>query len=1673
MWPTFIALCLALSPKTSRKAPPRRRPAFRRPLLEPLEDRTMLDATWLTGVGVVGDSISTSYSAPTDTVHDWVAELVGLRGLNFGSTPGVSSGYSFDWSGPNTYGALAAGAPNLAGQISAGQVSLAAVELGAHDFIWYPNPQGPAPYEDAGDTSHWVVGDIFSGALGGTALQSYTNQVITNLGQTFDTLVGGGYSTPLVAFNIPDFSVTPSMAALDAANPAGAQAYTAAIGAADAQYQTMAAQRGMPLVDLYRFGQLVNSSAPVVVGGVTLDMHNYSTPANPYDFFADSQHPGTIASGLIANMFIMAVDEAYGAGIAPLSDQEILQYAGIAPPTSGPTYFDVSLYVLYVPPVSIVNGSTPGASAAGDRDPSFGGVRPVITDLGAGAFISGEQPVFVYPKDTVNGVNGGKILTAGAVSVPNSNANFAMFRYNPDGAPDTSFGGNGIVLTTSPVGVGSWNFEADGKVLVSGTVIDAFGNSDLAVARYLAQDTTIDGVTYHAGDLDPTFGNGGVATTHFGPAGSNNPDADSGYLTTLTVDHQGRIIVAGFISWTFGQSTYLGSRYSFPDGDELVPLNGLQHDSDIVVARYNSDGTPDTTFGSFGVQVESDIGRDFSGLFAVNTGNGANDTFASVTGSAPPAGAVITDFGAGSSLLYDESAFNVVVDSQNRILVSGGSNTGQTGVPYLLVRYSPDGQLDTTFNGTGWVENPNINPGILLVDASDRVLSWYRDSSGNVTLMRTAADGSPDTSFNGTGTETIAHDATSLSPDAVAIDSNRNIVVGFDSNVPGISLIRLTDNGASDGTFGNSGEVDSHFSSFNSGGNAEDISGIAIQSDGNIAVVGFTSRPVTGFDDVVVSRYLAQPVSVPQGTQLTYDSSFYDPNPADMPSLTYAWSVSDTAGYSLPAGTATSNADFTFTPDLPGTYTISLTVGNADPAGATTTVTKTFVVTQLTPQSLQQALPQSAGAANSMTIQASANVTPATVISDVNALINVTQPVTVILDLGGGTYSSGGIAANPPPNVTFEIVNGTLDPSYPALTVAGGQVAVLNCTLTTSGNTPTILVTGGSLALRDDVVVQTSSTSTAAAVSVTGGTVDLGTAATPGGNTLSVGGTGQLVQTTTAGSVSAVGDTFQVSGTTLTAPTLSFTSAASSAATSILNQSVTFTATVQANGTGTPTGSVDFIDATTNTDLGSRALSGGTAALTTTALAVGNHVILARYGGDATFLPSLAVVAQSVQYRFGGYLPPLHANMSYTAGKTIPIKFQLTDYNGASITSLGAVTSLQVLNGSGTDVLAGAGKTGLRYDPTANQFVYNWQTKGLANGTYTVLLALADGTTDSLTLTLSSKGAFQLADGATSGYDSATANQVLFGTLAVAVADDTGAGIDPNEVARISDAMTYLNSALGQFGVSLSWAAAGTAADVTIHFASSTPEGGAADGVLGFTTADNDVYLVEGWDFYTGSDPTQVGAGQYDFQTLAEHELGHTVGLGESSDPASVMYEYLALGTARRAFTDGNLTAINTDADRFMKIGRGAPQGGAGATVQQTIAISGIVASRSALPGGAGGVSAWAPALIEPAPSAVALSGPVGAGLRADMPGEGGHDVLAGGTGDDLLIGGAGQDLLVGGFASGSRGSASLRGMNETTTHAADSYFQLMGDVAAREMTYGPGLWDAISSDVGDIGDAN
>jgi predicted outer membrane repeat protein len=84
---------------------------------------------------------------------------------------------------------------------------------------------------------------------------------------------------------------------------------------------------------------------------------------------------------------------------------------------------------------------------------------------------------------------------------------------------------------------------------------------------------------------------------------------------------------------------------------------------------------------------------------------------------------------------------------------------------------------------------------------------------------------------------------------------------------------------------------------------------------------------------------------------------------------------------------------------------------------------------------------------------------------------------------------------------------------------------------------------------------------------------------------------------------------------------------------SVFGQSVTFTATVTVNppGAGTPTGVVTFT--TASGALGTGALAGGVATLTTASLPGGSHVVTATYGGDANFAGSHNLLTQTVLHR--------------------------------------------------------------------------------------------------------------------------------------------------------------------------------------------------------------------------------------------------------------------------------------------------------------------------------------------------------------------------------------------------------------------------------------------------------
>ncbi len=300
-------------------------------------------------------------------------------------------------------------------------------------------------------------------------------------------------------------------------------------------------------------------------------------------------------------------------------------------------------------------------------------------------------------------------------------------------------------------------------------------------------------------------------------------------------------------------------------------------------------------------------------------------------------------------------------------------------------------------------------------------------------------------------------------------------------------------------------------------------------------------------------------------------------------------------------------------------------------------------------------------------------------------------------------------------------------------------------------------------------------------------------------------------------------------------------------------------------------------------------------------------------GSDGTLSTSAPVTLQ-VLYKFSGFLPPLSQGLTYAVNRTIPIPFQLTDANGKAITSLSAVTSLQVaqvVNGVvGTPFTpVSTNNQGLQY--TGGQYQFNWQTKGLAAGSYEIVLTLADGTTQTKTIKLTASG--NSAGLVTDGSGGTTTAGALLGGEVDLYVDNSNGDLTSDELARVQDAVNSIDATIAPYGVVINEVSDPTQANVTLNMDTTSSLGGVAQGVLGCTTDADQVTMIQGWSWYAGADPTQVGAGQYDFETAVVHELGHVLGLGHSSNSSSVMYASLATGTANRALVTADLNVPDSD----------------------------------------------------------------------------------------------------------------------------------------------------------------
>jgi uncharacterized delta-60 repeat protein len=270
----------------------------------------------------------------------------------------------------------------------------------------------------------------------------------------------------------------------------------------------------------------------------------------------------------------------------------------------------------------------------------------------------------------------GKIVVAGVASFSSTDDRFALARYNTDGSLDPTFDGDGKVTTEfapGSEGAGAVVIQADGRIVAAGSASFSMGRHDFALARYNTD-----------GSLDASFDGDGKVVTDFASGD------DHGRAAAIQAD--GKIVATG--------TTFLS-------------LNGVPR---FALARYNTDGSLDSTFDGDGrvetavtshsqanaaaIQTDGKIvaaglgwvgeTKDFA-LARYNSDGSVDATFGGGDGH------VITDFAGGS-----DEANGVAIQVDGKIVAAGCDGGVCEDDPidnFAVARYATDGSLDTGFGG--------------------------------------------------------------------------------------------------------------------------------------------------------------------------------------------------------------------------------------------------------------------------------------------------------------------------------------------------------------------------------------------------------------------------------------------------------------------------------------------------------------------------------------------------------------------------------------------------------------------------------------------------------------------------------------------------------------------------------------------------------------------------------------------------------------------------------------------------------------------------------------------------------------------------------------------------------------------------------------------------------------
>ena len=402
--------------------------------------------------------------------------------------------------------------------------------------------------------------------------------------------------------------------------------------------------------------------------------------------------------------------------------------------------------------------------------------------------------------------------------------------------------------------------DIDGVYEIRLDVSDGNGNTSSDNINITAR--TASGVldTSFGSDLDLDGNPDGFVAYH-GSIVASNQD----YGASIVLDSSGRIYVAGY--------------------SQSAPMGGL----DMVVWRYTSLGTLDTTFGGGNGFVSHDGAAGASSMdcglsitlddsnriyvtgFSYSSNPSLNKDM--VIWRYTESGDLDTTFGSDNGFVVHHNAADgfdhdegesITLDSDGKIYVAGHSVNAGGGYDVVIWRYTTAGVLDATFGGgAGYVTYHHPTPTgdssqlghSLTLDGAGRIyVTGYLGTGSEMFVLCYTKEGVLDTTFGG-GDGIISHKyaATSNGRSIILDKSGRLYIVGYSSG--GIVVWRYTTTGNPDTSFGGGSGYVPHNNAAGGSSNGPDQGySLVLDPMGRIYVAGYGYNPA-GDNDMVVIRY--------------------------------------------------------------------------------------------------------------------------------------------------------------------------------------------------------------------------------------------------------------------------------------------------------------------------------------------------------------------------------------------------------------------------------------------------------------------------------------------------------------------------------------------------------------------------------------------------------------------------------------------------------------------------------------------------------------------------------------------------------------------------------------------------------------------------------------------------